>query len=173
MVTLERLVEEINPDETHKDFRLWLTSMPSKAFPVSVLQNGIKMTNEPPKGLRANLRNAYWRLSDDKLNITSKPFEYKKLLWGLAVFHAVVQERRQFGPLGWNIPYGFNDTDWVDELVQRTDFITKWVKENVAPVVWISGFYFPQAFLTGTLQNYARKHQLPIDTIDFDFVYKS
>merc|ERR1712196_221833 len=61
---------------------------------------------------------------------------------------------------------------WVEELLERTDFITKWVKENVAPVVWISGFYFPQAFLTGTLQNFARKYQLPIDTVDFNYVMK-
>jgi len=37
------------------------------------------------------------------------------------------------------------------------------------PAFWVSGFYFPQAFITGTLQNHARKHQLPIDTVSFGF----
>ena len=72
-------VEEIDPSKTDAEFRLWLTSMPSTKFPVSVLQNGIKMTNEPPKGLRANLRTAIAGIAPERFEQTCKPETWRKV----------------------------------------------------------------------------------------------
>lgn len=58
--------------QVHRDFRLWLTSLPSNKFPVSILQNGSKMTIEPPRGVKANLLKSYSSLSDDFLNSCHK-----------------------------------------------------------------------------------------------------
>ncbi|KAJ8935780.1 hypothetical protein NQ318_014941, partial [Aromia moschata] len=58
---------------------------------------------------------------------------------------------------------------WVIDLGARVKFLNTWVDKGIPPVFWISGFYFPQAFLTGTLQNYARRHIVSIDSINFAF----
>jgi dynein heavy chain len=52
---LERICEQQSADDTDSMYRLWLTSMPTQQFPALLLQNGVKMTNEPPIGLRANV----------------------------------------------------------------------------------------------------------------------
>ncbi|KAI5076359.1 hypothetical protein GOP47_0008424 [Adiantum capillus-veneris] len=111
MPALERIVDNIDPEKVHKDFRLWLTSMPSPEFPVSILQNGVKMTLEPPKGLKSNLLRSYLRYTEKILNDCAKPEEWKKFLFATCLFHAVIQERRKFGALGWNIRYEFTDGD--------------------------------------------------------------
>ena len=85
--------------------------MPADYFPVAVLQNSIKMTTEPPRGIRANLRRTYTEFSDNKLDDCRKPEAFRRLLFGLSFFHAVSQERRKFGPLGFNNVYEFNDSD--------------------------------------------------------------
>ncbi|OAE18733.1 hypothetical protein AXG93_4846s1260 [Marchantia polymorpha subsp. ruderalis] len=51
---------------------------------------------------------------------------------------------------------------WIDDLLERCKLISKWIAEGVPAVIWISGFNFPQAFWTGTLQNFARKHRMAI-----------
>uniref|UniRef100_A0A8D8Y8J0 Dynein heavy chain 8, axonemal n=1 Tax=Cacopsylla melanoneura TaxID=428564 RepID=A0A8D8Y8J0_9HEMI len=95
----------------HDQFRVWITTEPHMSFPMSLLQIAIKFTSQPPAGLRAGLRRTYSSMSNQMFNHSSRP-EYKFLLYVTSFLHTVVQERRKFGPLGWNIPYEFNYADW-------------------------------------------------------------
>ena len=110
MPTLDRILEEINI-QADSTFRLWLTTEPSDKFPVTIVQNGIKATSEPPKGIRANMLKAYNSITNQEFEKCEKPIAFRRLLWGLCFFNAVILERRKFGPLGWNIHYAFSAAD--------------------------------------------------------------
>ena len=130
----------VNPN-----FRLWLTSMPVKTFPVSILQNSLKLTTEPPSGIKSNIKKLFNEITEEKTNPKTKPIStadkkpeeikeeqekqekdnlvkkehFTKLLYSLSLFHAVLQERKKFGPIGFNLRYDFNqgDFDTSSELV--------------------------------------------------------
>ncbi|XP_019373751.1 PREDICTED: dynein heavy chain 6, axonemal [Gavialis gangeticus] len=113
MLAMEELIKSFTEPNVciHENFRLYLSSMPSETFPVTVLQNSVKVTNEPPKGLRANIRRAFTEMTTTffEENILGK--KWRKIIFGICFFHAIIQERKKFGPLGWNICYEFNDSD--------------------------------------------------------------
>ena len=73
MPELEKIQERQDENTMHPDYRLWLTSMPTDVFPVPVLQSGIKLTNEPPKGLKANLKRTYQDITEEEFEACTKP----------------------------------------------------------------------------------------------------
>ncbi|XP_066123630.1 dynein axonemal heavy chain 6 [Saccopteryx bilineata] len=113
MLAMEELIKTFTDSNiVIKDsFRLFLSSMPSNTFPVTVLQNSVKVTNEPPKGLRANIRRAFTEMTPSFFEENILGRKWRKIIFGICFFHAIVQERKKFGPLGWNICYEFNDSD--------------------------------------------------------------
>jgi dynein heavy chain len=93
------------------DFRLFITTEPHPKFSIGLLQMSTKVTNEPPKGLRAGLQRSYTVIVDQDRLERIESVTWRTLLFALCFTHSIVQERRKFGPLGWCVPYEFNDGD--------------------------------------------------------------
>ncbi|KAJ8670776.1 hypothetical protein QAD02_002035, partial [Eretmocerus hayati] len=110
MIELVNTIMEMEPP--HEDFRIWITTEPHTKFPISLLQMSLKFTCEPPQGVKAGLYATYSSMNQVLLD-TCDVKQYIPLIYTVSFLHTVVQERRKFGPLGWNIPYEFNSADWL------------------------------------------------------------
>ncbi|XP_037350847.1 dynein axonemal heavy chain 17 isoform X1 [Talpa occidentalis] len=113
--TLDKKVERYSSG-SHEDYRVFMSAEPapspeSHIIPQGILENAIKITNEPPTGMHANLHKALDLFTQDTLEMCSKEIEFKCILFALCYFHAVVAERRKFGAQGWNRSYPFNNGD--------------------------------------------------------------
>ncbi|KAJ3140439.1 Cytoplasmic dynein 2 heavy chain 1 [Physocladia obscura] len=96
---LPQLEKELGSLNIHPKFRLWLTSEVHAKFPVTLLQNSLKITVEAPP----------------------------------AWYHAIIQERRNYIPQGWNKFYEFSAAD----LRSSADVLTSMCKDsNLKAVQW-------------------------------------
>ena len=96
------------------------------------------MTNEPPKGMRANLLGSLYAVDKEWFETCNRRNEFKKMLFGLCFFHATVRERRKFGPLGWNISYVFSLPDLKISMDQLRIFLDDLRSEDPIPYAALS-----------------------------------
>ncbi|KAK3539191.1 hypothetical protein QTP86_029601 [Hemibagrus guttatus] len=130
---LEKALERIT--KPHPDFRLWLTTDPIKDFPIGILQKSLKVVTEPPNGLKLNMRATYFKIPLQTLMSCPHP-AFRSLVYVLAFFHAVVQERRKYGKIGWNIPYDFNESDFQVCLEILNTYLTKAHTQGDTTIPW-------------------------------------
>ena len=116
---LPTLEKELNSLSLHDNFRLWLTAEPHANFPTVLLQSSLKITYESPPGIRSNLERTFQTWTPQTFAKGNSP-DKCKLLFALAWFHALVEERRSYIPQGWTKFYEFSFSD----LRSGADIIT-------------------------------------------------
>jgi dynein heavy chain len=135
--------------EAHKDFRIFLSAEPAgdpefHIIPSGLLQRSIKITNEPPTGMNANLHRALDSFEAGTMERSSKDTEYRALMFALFFFHGVVLERRKFGVQGWNKPYPFTTGD----LTISGEVLYNYL-ENYSRIPWIDLRYIIGEIMVG------------------------
>merc|ERR1719230_2034254 len=95
LIELEKKLDDfIVEGMTHDKFRLYLTSDPSNSIPIGMLDRSIKLTNEPPTGLKANLKRAFCTFN--KATFDEMGNKTRAILFGLCHFHSLMTERKKF-----------------------------------------------------------------------------
>ncbi|CAH3116472.1 unnamed protein product [Pocillopora meandrina] len=123
LVTLEKKLHSLNP---HSSFRLFMTMEINPKVPVNLLRASRVFVFEPPPGVKANLLRTFSAVPAARM--CKAPSERARLYFLLAWFHAIVQERLRYVPLGWSKRYEFSESDlrvacdtldtWLDAIAQ-------------------------------------------------------
>lgn len=127
---LEKQLDDYAVEGSHPEFRVFLTAEPAKGIPIGLLERSIKLTNEPPQGLKQNLKRAF--ASFDKEEFEFKDPKVKSILFGLCHFHAVIIERIKFGPKGWNRGYPFG----LGDLLNSAEVLSNYLEHASDKVPW-------------------------------------
>lgn len=128
---LEKMLDDFKVSgNTNPKFRVFLSAEPSTGIPIGILERSIKLTNEPPQGLKQNLKRAF--ASFDKEEFEFKDPKIKMITFGLCHFHAVIIERIKFGPKGWNRPYPFN----IGDLMNSATILQNYIEGSSDKIPW-------------------------------------
>lgn len=123
--------------EPHESFRLFMSAEPAESadfhiLPQGILESAIKVTNEPPSGMSANLHGALNQFSQATLEACPREVEFKAILFAMCYFHAIVGERKKFGAAGWNRSYPFNYGD----LTFSSRVLLNYLEDDLKAVPW-------------------------------------
>lgn len=105
------MMDVIFKQKLDPNFRLFLSASPHPDFPISLLQRSLKIAQEPPRGIKANMLRLYANQSKT-FKLVDKERDFRKAVFGLSWFHSILIERKKFKTLGWNVSYAFNDSDY-------------------------------------------------------------
>jgi dynein heavy chain len=109
-----------------RGFRLFLTAESADTLPSFLVQQSVKIVNEPPSGVSSNFLRAYQLFAHEPWELCTKPQELHSIIFSLCFFHAIVVERSKFGAIGWNRKYPFN----FEDLVSCADVLAGYLEDR-------------------------------------------
>ncbi|KAL0969613.1 hypothetical protein UPYG_G00229830 [Umbra pygmaea] len=130
---LMQLEKKLHSMQPHASFRLFLTMEINPKVPVNLLRAGRIFVFEPPPGVKANMLRTFSSIPVARM--CKAPNERARLYFLLAWFHAVIQERLRYAPLGWSKKYEFGESD----LRSACDTVDTWLddtakgRQNISP----------------------------------------
>jgi dynein heavy chain len=120
LISEEEFLERADPE-----FRIWMSCEPREGFPLGLLQKSLKVTNEPPKGIKAGLHKTFTTLANPEFLERIDHPNWRTLTYATCFLHSLIQERKKFGSLGWCSAYEFNFSDLAASLA----FIEKYLNQ--------------------------------------------
>ncbi|KAJ7424270.1 hypothetical protein BTVI_07193 [Pitangus sulphuratus] len=121
LMQLEKKLHSLQP---HACFRLFLTMEINPKVPVNLLRAGRIFVFEPPPGVKANMLRTFSSIPVSRM--CKSPNERARLYFLLAWFHAIIQERLRYAPLGWSKKYEFGESD----LRSACDTVDTWLDDT-------------------------------------------
>lgn len=143
---LESGLRDLSHESAGSSYRLWVTTEPCKDFPMGILHAGIRVTCEPPSGFKDGLRSLVQGLDHDVLEEVPMP-QWRPLLFSLAMMHVIIQERKKFGSIGWNVPYDFSSVDFKSSMGVISNHLLDMRSRKSSKVDWAA-----LRFLIGVIQ---------------------
>lgn len=132
---LEKILDDMG--RVNQSFKLWLTTRPTKQFPLGILQKSLKIVTEPPAGIKNNMEDVASKV-DEKDFMLSKHHGFKPLVYVLTFLHAILLDRTKYGKIGWNVAYDFNFSDFSISFQLLQLYLNKSLRNNEDTMPWES-----------------------------------
>ena len=133
---LEKIIDSVDSLKPKPEFRLWLTTSPMDNFPIGILHKSFKVVTEPPDGLGPNMNRVFGSMKAESFENECPHPAYKPLVFVISFFHSVMQDRKKFGKIGWNVIYDFMESDFTISKRLLSMYLGK--ISNDDPIPWAS-----------------------------------
>jgi dynein heavy chain len=133
---LENMIDSVESLKPKPEFRLWLTTSPLENFPIGILHKSFKVVTEPPDGLGPNMNRVFGSMKAESFENECPHPAYKPLVFVTSFFHSVLQDRKKFGKIGWNVIYDFMESDFTISKRLLSMYLGKIGPDD--PIPWAS-----------------------------------